>query len=232
MENLSNIELFFSEEIKADEVILKDDEFHHCVKVFRRRLNDIIYVTDGLGNLYKAVINKVDKNFLIGKIQEKTSCPNTTSNFIVCIPLLKNKDRFRFAIEKSVELGITKFYFFVSERSVVKKFDNKKIRKIMIESIKQSLRTHLPEHKFFYSFDSLIKNIKDESQIFVFDLEADNEFNKNLIKTNKDYFFIFGPEGGLSSKELQALNNERIYNLSRSRLRTETAVIKLVSTIT
>lgn len=232
MEPLSNIEIFYSEYIDENRIYLIEDEINHCINVFRKKINDIIFITDGKGNLYKAKIFDIKKEKLASQIIEKISFQNTTENIFICIPLLKNKDRFRFAIEKSVEMGITRFFFFNSDRSITSKFDETKTKKIMIETLKQSIRTFLPDFKFFTSFKEMIRMINNVEQIFVFDLESKGPFNKNLTKQNQFNFFIFGPEGGLSKLELDLIPMNRIFKLSSGRLRSETAIVKLVSIIT
>jgi len=232
LEHLSNIEVFYSTEIVGNEIKLEGDEFNHCFNVFRKRINDHLFVTDGKGNLYKTLIAQIKNNFLISEIIEKFFIPNTSENLVICIPLLKSKDRFRFLIEKCVELGITRFYFFRSGRTIPTKFDGEKIKKIMIESLKQSIRTYLPKFDFLDSFNNLINKASSDGQIFLFDLESGEKFNKELIIPVKNNFFIFGPEGGLSKEELKSVNKDKIFNLSKARLRTETAIIKLVSIIT
>lgn len=232
LEHLSNIELFYSTEISGKEIRLEAEEFNHCINVFRKRVNDKLFITDGMGNLFNTQIIQIKSNSLTSEIIEKFFIPNTTENFFICIPLLKNKDRFRFVIEKCVEMGITRFYFFKSERTISTKLDKEKVRKIMIESLKQSIRTHLPTFNFFNSFSDLLEKIDSEEHIFLFDLDSMVKFNKELIQFGNNYYFIFGPEGGLSRKELESVHSARIFNLSNARLRTETAIIKLVSLIT
>lgn len=232
MEHLSNIEIFYSSKINGNEIILESEEFNHCVNVFRKSLYDELYITDGMGNLFKSNIVKLKNNSLTSEVIDKFNFPNTTENLFICIPLLKNKDRFRFVIEKCVELGITRFCFFKSERTIATKFDGEKVKRIMIESMKQSIRTHLPKFDFYSSFAGLFEKISSDGEIFLFDLESREIFNKELIRTTKNNYFVFGPEGGLSKKELEYSENKRIFSLSNARLRTETAIIKLVSIIT
>ncbi len=48
---------------------------------------------------------------------------------------------------------------------------------------------------------------------------------------DETYYFIFGPEGGLSEKELNFFEGENIYKIYDNRLRTETAVISAATLI-
>lgn len=232
MENFSNIEVFYSNQIQGDKIILKNDEFHHCVNVFRKRIKDIIYITDGMGNLYSCEIVEIFRSDLVAEIFEKRFFQEQFGNFVICIPLLKNKDRFRFAIEKSVEMGITKFIFFKSERTITNKFDKEKILRIMIESIKQSIRTYIPEIKFYKTFIELIMFARKSGAIFLFDSESKNSFNNKIIFENKKNYFIFGPEGGFTDKELKSVLNIEKFRISDARLRSETAILKVVALIT
>jgi len=232
LEHLSNIELFYSQEIFDNIIHLKEDELFHCVNVFRKKNKDIIFITDGKGKIFKSQIIEIRKDLLKSEILEEYSFYNETNNLYICIPLLKNKDRFRFAIEKSVEMGITKFIFFQSERTIAKNVDLGKVKKIMIESMKQSLRAYLPEIKYFFSFKEIANYVQNKDSIFIFDLNSSKRFSKNLIKSECSNYFLFGPEGGLTIKELAIFGEERLFNLTTSRLRTETAIVKLVSLIT
>ncbi len=232
MERFSKIEFFYSNDINENEIRLESDEYNHCINVFRNKLDDIIFITDGQGNIYKSQIVRIKNKSLTSRVLEVFHFENSTENIFICIPLLKNKDRFRFAVEKCVELGITRFYFFRSERTIPTKFDDKKVEKIMIEFLKQSIRTHLPLFSYFDSFSDLLKNIDSQAQIFLFDLESNKKFNRELIFNGKNNYFIFGPEGGLSEKELDSVEQDKIFNFSSARLRSETAIIKLVSIIT
>jgi RsmE family RNA methyltransferase len=51
------------------------------------------------------------------------------------------------------------------------------------------------------------------------------------LNSAENYYFIFGPEGGLSEKELNLFDANEIYNLTPYRLRTETAIVKCASMI-
>jgi 16S rRNA (uracil1498-N3)-methyltransferase len=233
LEPLSNIELFYSTEVEAENLIIRDDEYHHCVKVFRKKINDLIYVTNGAGIIFKALIKQISRDFLVCEIIEKIKRVNQYDNNVICIPLLKKKDRFKFAIEKSVEMGITRFCFFISERTLVTKFDETRVKKIMIEAMKQSLQAHLPQVQFFSSLMGIVNFANEnKNRLICFDLEAKKFFNKDFISNNELTFFLFGPEGGLSKSELELFKDDYIYKLSDSRLRTETAIVKLVSIIT
>ncbi len=229
MELLSDIELFYSEDVFPDKIILSSDELHHCIKVFRKTIGDEIFITDGKGNIYNCRIEKISDKELFASILNTKEVKVKFQNFNFCIPILRNKDRFRFALEKLIELGISNIIIFKASRSVPDKVNTDKIKKIAIEAIKQSLQANLPSVR-------VINRISDlsnfEGNKIIFHQRSQKKFSVDLINKDVDYFFIFGPEGGLTDEEINSLNNSQLCSIADNRLRTETAILKVASIIT
>ncbi|MDY0082696.1 MAG: RsmE family RNA methyltransferase [Ignavibacteriaceae bacterium] len=228
MEYLSDIELFFCKTIYKEKkyFLLEDDEFKHCIKVMRNKKGQKIYATDGTGNVYEAVITDINKESLKAEILNVKTYQNSFSDFIFCIPNLRNPERLKFALEKCTELGITNFIVFNSERSINKNINMERLNKIVLSALKQSLRTFLPEINFLKSLKDLDTSDK---RVIVFDQHSEIKLNSLTIKKDEEYLFVFGPEGGLTKEELTILNPDNIIKLSENRLRSETAIIKAAS---
>lgn len=229
MEFLSDIELFFTDELSDKKIILKNDDFIHCTKVFRYKAGDKVFVTDGNGKIYHCEINRICKNELEAEILSYTEQKIKYPNFHFWIPILKNKDRFRFAFEKLIELGITNITIYKAERAISEKFNFDKYKKVAIETIKQSLQANLPVIK---SIVSLIELNSFEGNKIIFEQNAEIKFDNSMINKSDIYYFIFGPEGGLTNKEINCLSDYKKYSLAENRLRTETAIIKVASVLT
>ena len=226
---LSDIELYFSppDNISKVEVTLSGDEFKHAVKVMRKRTGNIIYITDGVGSIYKTQITIIKKEILIAQIIEIIKTENKFSNIFFCIPRLKNPDRFKFALEKSVELGIVNFIIFDAKRSIKVSSNVKRWEKIVLAAMKQSLRAFLPVIQVKTDLKEIL-NFGGEK--IIFDQSGKSNFNFKCDQ-KKDYYFIFGPEGGLSEKEISMFEANQIYSLSSNRLRTETAILKAAASL-
>ncbi len=52
------MELFFSNNIKNNIIILDSIESKHCIKVLRKTIGDKINIVDGLGTLYKGIVEQ------------------------------------------------------------------------------------------------------------------------------------------------------------------------------
>ncbi|MDP3583175.1 MAG: RsmE family RNA methyltransferase, partial [Ignavibacteria bacterium] len=198
---LSDVELYFSDSVFGNAIEITDEEFHHIKDVMRHKLGDEVFVTDGKGVIYKTEIERFDKKSLAARIISSTSYPNHLSNITFCIPRLRSADRFEFALENCVELGITNFIVFDSQRTVAKGEKLDRWQKILTAAMKQSLRSWLPNVKH-------CKTVKEITELdgkkFFFDQNAEQALPSilNSESANKkadefsinNCFFFFGPE--------------------------------------
>ena len=228
MDYLSNIELYYTPPENCSDNIIKieGEECNHILKVMRHSTNDIIHVTDGAGHIFKCEINKIFKDHLVLANTKTFNYENNLSNIVFCIPKLKNTERFEFAIEKCTELGITNFIVFESTRTISKGTKIERWNKIILSAMKQSLRSYLPVISTGTSL-SEINELPGEK--IIFEQKAESIFNNEFIKPLTKYYFIFGPEGGLSEEEIDGFNIKKLFRLADNRLRTETAIVKCAS---
>jgi 16S rRNA (uracil1498-N3)-methyltransferase len=232
----SNTEFYYAppEQIDNSNIILNDEETKHLHQVMRRVVGDVVYVTDGAGNVFESIISVVSKSNVILKIQSKKTQKNKYPNITFCIPILKSSDRFEFALEKCVELGIINFTIFSAEKSYKRGVKLERWEKILIAAMKQSLQAYKPNIEFRKSLS--LAESKDSLNI-IFDQLAKGSISELLegefIKGKVN--FIFGPEGGLTQNEINNIENAKLVKLTENRLRAETAIISaasILSTIT
>ncbi|MCX6173652.1 MAG: RsmE family RNA methyltransferase [Ignavibacteriales bacterium] len=236
---LSDVELYCTSHSIIDDVILIDgEEAHHITHVMRHFKGDSIHITDGNGSIYKSVISEIGKRNVLAKVIERIQYENKFSKITFCIPRLRNIDRFEFALEKCIELGITNFIVFDSTRTVAKGEKIERWQKIILSAMKQSLRAWLPKVSYVKSIDELYK--LDGTKI-LFDQNAEKTFQSilNLPAGRQgsqfsigNYFFIFGPEGGFTEEESRVMSDECRVKLTDNRLRSETAIITAASILT
>lgn len=226
--NLSSIELYFSQSVNETEhtITLVGDEYNHLTKVMRHEINDEIYVTNGLGNIFKCLIKNITNRHVTLGIRDIFNFTPKFPHITFCIPILRNNERLEFALEKCTELGITNFIIFKAERSIPKKINMKRIEKILISAMKQSLQSWLPKIDYF---DSIKKLLDPSITKVIFDQSSHEYFNPSHITNQFNYYFIFGPEGGLTQNEINFFDTALKVKLAENRLRTETAVIKAAS---
>ena len=228
MEYLSNIELYYAlpDNCSSSELLIEGEESKHIVKVMRHSMLDELYVTNGLGKIFHGEIKNISVEGVGVKINKTFRYKDELSNITFCIPKLKSPERLEFALEKCTELGVTKFIIFNSERTISKSLKIERWNKIVLAAMKQSLRSYLPVIGAVNSFKELLSI---EGEKFIFEQSAINQFNWINKNPNLNYYFIFGPEGGLSPVELDLTTKQNLYKLTGNRLRTETAIVKCAS---
>lgn len=228
---LSEVELYFSDELYLSEnrIVLSEDEAHHAGHVMRHDEGNFLFVTDGKGTIYKTEITELSKNTIELSVIAETKYHNDYENIWFCIPRMKNKERFEFAIEKCVELGITNFIVFESDRTISKGDKSEKWAKLGISAMKQSLRSFLPVFHFEESIDAIIKKYSGtETSLYLLDQKAEDKLSSHvddILSSEQTSYFIFGPEGGISERELYLLKDSKFLRLTENRLRSETAII-------
>lgn len=227
---LSDTELYYAApgEIEGNLITLSADESSHIIRVMRHRTGDNIYITDGKGEIFLSVITEIEKNSVKA---ERVSCltyENNLANVFFCIPKLKSADRFEFALEKCVELGITGFIIYDAEKSLVKGNKTERWQKIVISAMKQSLRSYLP---VINTAGSLKEIMQLEGKKVIFDQNAEKHIQQVEISSEMNYYFIFGPEAGFSGREADLVAGAAKYRLTPNRLRAETATAAAASAI-
>lgn len=231
-EYLSNIELYYSTDVVDGYIQMSAEESRHISKVMRHSVGEELYVTDGKGSIYKTSIIEACSSTVTLRIIERIQYTNKFENVTFCLPRLKNNDRFEFALEKCIELGITNFIVFNSDRTIAKGEKLERWNKIAQAAMKQSLRSYLPKIQFIRSLDKL--NELDGKK-YIFDQNAEVKLSDNLVNhsnfLNEKKYFLFGPEGGLSDKEISNINNSELTSLAPNRLRSETAIVVTASLI-
>lgn len=219
------MQLFFSE-INDNKVIFSNDEKKHLTKVLRKQEGDIISVIDGKGYLYSTKINSLDKNSsLIEIIKKEKKKKKHNYHLHIGIAPTKNISRFEWFLEKATEIGIDEITPIICNRSERKKINIQRCNRILVSSIKQSLKFYKPKLNVPSNFNDFIKEKLEGDKLIAHCLKTEkNKINKSK---HKKYTILIGPEGDFTENEINlALKNGfKATTLGKSRLRTETAGI-------
>lgn len=222
---------FYFSDLKQDSenITIKNKDFlNQLTKVLRVKEWDKLAFFNGNNNfdfIFKII--KIEKKDIymekVGEI-EKNSEINFNLNVFQSIP---NKiDKIEYIIQKWVEVWVTGFYFFRSERSqklILSENKIERLNKILLESIEQSWRTRIPT----LVIEDNISLKKLEWMENIVSHTVNNE-SINLKELKLDYskwinLFIW-PEWGFSEneiKEFEKLWFKKVYLWNRI-LRTET----------
>lgn len=225
------MQVFTASKSEITNLTLNEIESKHCVRVLRKTTNDIINITDGLGNLYECIITDAHQKRCTFSIAKTIQQESIAADLHIVIAPTKNIDRFEFFLEKVTEIGIkeiTPLLAFHSERKVIKQ---ERLEKIVISACKQSKNFHFPKLNTLTTFKEVLKSTAPLKLI-----AHCEEQDKKALKDytfNQETIILIGPEGDFSSSEIeQALAAGFLpISLGKSRLRTETAGIVACTTV-
>ena len=224
------MDLFYSNFDKDSRLItINQTDSKHITKAFRKKIGDIIKITNGKGSICDAVIVENGREIKV-EIKKVTNYKAEEISIHVAISPLKNPSRFEWFVEKATELGINQITPIISEFSEKKKVNIERLERIIISSMKQSNQCYKPIINDVDNYLNFITKNNDEK--IMANMKTDNKLDKGFIKSNNICLMI-GPEGGFSDKEIiQALeSNVKEITLGKNRLRTETAAIYSISAI-
>lgn len=226
------MQLFYLEK-PEQEIVLNGEESKHVVKVLRKNIDDILYFTDGIGNLYQAKITSADTKRCCMQIIAKEQKTKQQDYFLhIAISPTKNMDRFEWFLEKATEIGIDEITPIICEHSERKKINTERCERILISAMKQSLKFHLPKLNEAICLTSFLKqNI--EGNKYIAHCEDGEKIELRNEEKVENSTILIGPEGDFSPIEIKlALQcGYKAVSLGSSRLRTETAGIVAVNII-
>tara|TARA_B100000902_G_C27231281_1_gene874963 strand:- start:62 stop:739 length:678 start_codon:yes stop_codon:yes gene_type:complete len=217
------LQLFYTSNPNA--TILEADEFFHCTKVLRNREKDIIYLTDGKGNLYESEILKIKKNQCdIRSIKKIKTLKKNKKNHVV-ISVIKSQNRLEWMVEKLTEIGIDEITFISTKHSERSNINYKRIDKKIISALKQCKSLFKPKINKLISVNDFLKYDFETSNKYIADLSSKIEMKKN--KNHINSLIVIGPEGDFSKEELEDFKKKGYQKISLGNqvLRSETAAI-------
>lgn len=196
---------------ESDElVVIGDDKLHHIKKVLRKENGSKLKVTNGQGLILQGKLHNKDVEISSKNIY------NRTLSYSIFLPHLRERNRFRFMLEKLTELNSHYIFIGSTENSQKTNIKENNIFSWLVSAIEQSGTPFIPEIEFVpgLDFDKFTNGL---------DISG-----KTLLKNKKELKNIaIGPEGGWSKSELA--NFKSLIRLTDNSLRTETAAITAAS---
>ena len=203
------------------------EESKHIIKVLRKKDGDILFVTNGLGKLFKTEIVLASDSKCTVQIVSFEKAPTPIFNLHLVVAPTKMNDRYEWFLEKATEIGIQEITPIICDRSERKVINRERFEKILLSAMKQSNALYLPKLNPAISFKEFMKNKNTGLQLIAHCEETDKKSLKSILQPNTDVTVLIGPEGDFSEKEI-ALALEQNYipvTLGDTRLRTETAAV-------
>ena len=227
---MSNIRLFFEKSLSLNlNSTLDKSQSHYLSKVMRINIGKSFSLFNQSGE-WEAKVENIDKGIVEFLVIKKLRSANREKEIWLAFAPIK-LNYLNLMIQKATEIGVTRFIPLLTERTIVRKLNEKRINKIIIEASEQSNRLKVPPLDKLTKLDTFLKTNQNANIIFG-DLNTDN---KKIDLKNKDPLCILiGPEGDFSIKErdnILKLKNILPLKINNNILRSETAAISMISII-
>ena len=216
--------LYLSEYLESaatgDSITLDGAEAKHAVSVARTRVGERLSIGNGRGLVATGVVSSLDPFALTVESTRTEPLPDPQ---LWLVQALAKGDRDEMAVQAATELGVSGVIPWAAERSVTR-WEGAKLEKgrlrweaIVREASKQSIRPWMP----------VVEPLATTKQIsgLVLDPTADVALTEVELPTSGRISLLVGPEGGISPRELDLLEQQgstRV-RLGSEILRTSTA---------
>ena len=228
---MSNIRLFFSNTLSADTTDRLDkSQSHYLAKVMRIKESEVFSIFNQNGE-WEAKVLKISKGIVEFKTVKQLRKKESSKELWLAFSPIKSNYQ-NFMIQKATELGVTKFLPIIFDRTVVRKINNERLKKIVIEASEQSNRLNVPEIEKAQNLKNFL-NSNSMDLIFT-DLNSENKKVDKSKLTDKPICIIIGPEGDFSEAErdeILSFKGVQSLKINENILRSETAVISAISII-
>jgi len=228
---MSNIRLFFSNKLSEGMTERLDKpQSHYLIKVMRLKESEVFSVFNKGGEWQAKILsisNTIVEFRITKQIRQKE---NTKELWLAFSPIKSNYQNF--LIQKATELGVTKFFPIIYDRTIVRKINLDRLKKIVIEASEQSNRLNVP---FIEEAQDLKSFLNSNLMNLIFtDLNSNNKKIDKSLLSDEPICIIIGPEGDFSELEREqilAFKGVQALKINENILRSETAVISAISIV-
>ena len=228
---MSNIRLFFKESLSLNLTAKLDKpQSHYVTKVMRIKIGEIFSLFNSSGE-WEAKIITLSKSIVEFNITIQLRQKESTKEMWLAFSPIKS-NYFNFMIQKATELGVTKFIPIIFDRTIVRKINKERLKKVIIEAAEQSNRINVPSIEEPQSLKDFLSN--EKMNLIFTDLNSQNKKIDFEKLTSKPTCVIIGPEGDFSEEEREqilAFKGVQPIKINENILRSETAVISALSIV-
>lgn len=232
----AKIRLYFPGKISLKSPVkLENKQVHYLINVMRKKIDDSILVFNSVNGEFLAKISGIYKNTIIIDIIKKIRDVKIENDIWLLFAPVK-KSPTEYIVQKATELGVSKIIPVITERTITKNLNLKRMQDIAIESSEQCERITIPEVCAVKKLKDLIPNWDNDRIIFFCDETIRNndvvKIDFQNLSTKFSGAILVGPEGGFSTNETNYLREKKFIrpiDLGPRILRSDTAVIAALS---
>ncbi len=228
---MSNIRLFYPDNLSLNLCSKLDkSKSHYLNKVMRIKIDETFSLFNSSGE-WEAKVKKNTKGIIEFIITKHLRYKENRKEIWLAFSPIKS-NYFNFMIQKSTELGVTKFLPIIFDRTIVRKINNQRLEKIIIEAAEQSNRINVPLLEKTQNLKIFLAKQAKQIDLIFADLSTKNK-KLEIKKTSvRPICVLIGPEGDFSEDERKNIldfDGVNRININENILRAETAAISTLS---
>lgn len=215
--------IYLAQPAIGDHRIHISGEEHRHLMVARAESGEGVEIFDGKGSVWTAVIESIGRRETVARITESRKVERDPAEVILGLALIRIA-AFEMALEKAVEIGISRIVPFSATRSNAAPGNrHERWLRILIEAAKQSKHYNLPALDLPRSFHETISLPASSKIIFA---ESGGGPLKPAL-SGPPALYLIGPEGGWTDAELVEADSAGFsaVSLGTGILKAETAAI-------
>lgn len=218
---------FYLADFPADaaELILPEETSRHIVSVLRMQEGEEILLTNGLGAILRASIQKAHKKNCLLRAIDLKHAADSRKPVTLAVSLLKNPGRFEWMLEKVSEIGVRSVIPLLSQRTERQHFRAERMKNVVVSAMLQSQQSWLTEITEPISFSEVTKMGPYDNKYIAHCLPEQRTSLRQDADMSASSIILIGPEGDFSPLEITAALEfgYKPVTLGDTRLRTETA---------
>lgn len=233
---LCGYRIYFKSNLESNSFIeLFDQEKHYLVSVLRLKLGDKIRVFNEQNGEYESEVIELSKRSIKLRIDCVLRKSKVQNKLILALCVI-NRDKMLLAVDMAVQCGVTEIIPIFSNRSQNRALNLDKLKKRIIEASEQSERLDLAKIAGPLDFKSYLRLIQSTKVPLIYANEKETKACSiyEINRIIREAHLLIGPEGGFDETEIKALSSiedSLSFGLGEGILRTETAVVALLSQI-
>jgi 16S rRNA (uracil1498-N3)-methyltransferase len=228
-------ERFFYVPDASSRTELPEEEALHAVRVLRMKGGDEMFLMDGNGVFYRAVVTiAATRRCFYDIVEAIPQQRDWRGRLHIAMAPTKMMERVEWFVEKATEVGIDEFSFLCcsfSERRVLR---IPRVEKIAVSAMKQSRKPWKPVVNALVDFQEFIRQPREGRKFIAHcysEIAREDLYQilqqPEVAQADDEITVLIGPEGDFSIEEVREAiaQGYRSISLGRERLRTETAAL-------
>lgn len=220
-------DLFLGTRISDSAYLLQEEEHHHCMRVTRHKLGDLILISDFKGQIHQGRITESSKDASTITIDMLYREEKARTRISIAISPTQQMDRFEWFVEKSVECGVHEIIPLHCHRTENTRIKKDRIDRIILSAAKQTQRAYIPIIHPLIEAKKYIKECHLDQKYICHCMDILDKNLAQIYTPNKDVVVMIGPSGDFTADEIDIACDSGFMpvSLGEFRLRTETAGI-------